>query len=68
MNDLSSFLFARGSLLEGFARVLDLGGTLNTYNTSETPEEADERAMAADWAVVGDDIYQAAQSFDQPAA
>ncbi len=55
----SGILFARPSFLEGFARIFDLGGTLNQYSTSSSAQEADARAMRADWAAVGDDIRSA---------
>ncbi len=65
MNQLSEFLFARPSFLEGIARIVDFGGFLNEYNTSETPQEADFRALAADWQVVGDDLRTAMQSLTE---
>lgn len=59
MSTLSSFLFARPSFMEGLARILDMGNTLQEYNHSATPKEADFRAMLADWTAVGDDIQTA---------
>jgi hypothetical protein len=59
MFNRTGVLFARPSFLEGFARLFDLGGTLNRYNISESPEEADVRALRADWEAVGDDLRQA---------
>ena len=52
-------LYARPSFFEGLARLLDVGGTLNEYNTSKSPEEADYRAIFADWQAVGLDIDMA---------
>ena len=49
-------LFARPSFVSGVARVLDLGGTFDQYNSSATPGEADARALAGDWAVVGENM------------
>ena len=49
-------LFAEPSFLEGFARVLDIGGTMQEYNTSGTGEEADAKALRNDWLAVGDDL------------
>lgn len=63
MNHLSEFLFARPSFLEGVARLLDFGNFLNEYNGSVTPDEADQRATAADWRVVGDDLRMAMSSY-----
>lgn len=50
------FLFSRPSFIEGIARILDLGVTLNEYNYSESEEEADARALASDWKAIGNDI------------
>lgn len=57
MMDYTSRLFARPSFIEGMARALDMGGTLNEYNTSLTGEEADAIAIWSDWAAVGQDMY-----------
>jgi hypothetical protein len=59
MSNFSTFLFARPSFVEGVARVLDLGGTLNVYNISMTERQADFWAAYADWRGVGEDIRQA---------
>jgi hypothetical protein len=48
MTDFSNYLFARPSFIEGMARVVDLGGTLNEYNTSMDAAQADRLAFAAD--------------------
>lgn len=56
MNDKTGFLYARPSFLEGIARIMDMSGTLNEYNRSESPEEADTRALRSDWYAVGDDL------------
>jgi hypothetical protein len=51
----SDYLFARPSFLEGMGRAIDLFGVMDDYNFSESGEEADRRAIAADWnAVYGD--------------
>lgn len=55
MDSLSTFLFARPSFLEGVARLVDTGNTLQVYNTSLSAEQADAWALAADWQVIGDD-------------
>jgi hypothetical protein len=52
----SDFLFARPSFLSGAARVIDLGGTFDAYNTNDDP---DLLAMESDWSVVGKDIEEA---------
>jgi hypothetical protein len=56
----SDFLFAQPSFLSGAARSLDLWSVLDDYNISDTPAEADAKALAADWLVIGQDIGDAA--------
>ena len=51
----SDFLFAQPSFLSGAARVLDLGGTFDQYNTDP---DADSVALASDWLVLGDDLFE----------
>ncbi|MCA8976782.1 MAG: hypothetical protein KDC98_18815 [Planctomycetes bacterium] len=59
---MSDFLFAQPSTLSGTARIVDLGGVFDDYNTSATTEEADARALRADWQAVGADLSQAMES------
>lgn len=59
MNKLSSFLYARPSFIEGVARLIDLGNTLQEYNSSLSPEQADALAIFSDWRVVGEDLASA---------
>ena len=49
----SDYLFARPSFIEGFGRIIDLSGSLNTYNVSRTGDEADARAIFEDWNAIG---------------
>lgn len=56
----TDFLYSRPSFVEGVARVLDFGNILNRYNSSSSPQEADKRAIRADWEAVGGDIEIAA--------
>jgi len=58
----TGFLFAAPDLLQGFASALDLGGTLIEYNVSGSPQQADMRAIASDWAVTGKDIQTATEN------
>ena len=55
----SDFLFAQPSFTSGLGRTLDLFGLYDKYNISATPAEADAKAIAADWFVVGQDISDA---------
>jgi len=52
----SDFLFAQPSGLAGWARLLDLFGTFDDYNTSPSRPVADARALYTDWVVTGEDI------------
>ncbi|MBX9928924.1 MAG: hypothetical protein K2X99_08425 [Gemmatimonadaceae bacterium] len=57
----SNYFFVNPSFLLGAARALDLGGTIaaDSYLVSNTPEEADTRALASDWASVASDLAAA---------
>ncbi len=55
----SDYLFARPSFMEGAARIMDLSGSLNTYNYSRNGAEADARALAQDWRAIGRDVRAA---------
>lgn len=57
----SDFLFAQPSFASGAASTFDLWGQMPGYNTSASVEEADANAIFADWAVVGQDISDAAE-------
>jgi hypothetical protein len=61
----SGILFTRPSFLEGFARILDLGGTLNTYRYDKNGNEADVNALCSDWSAVGDAIWYSIRQFAQ---
>ena len=58
-NDYTGLIYANPTPLEGFARVLDLGGQFDDYNDSTSPEEADWMAVTSDWYAVGADLYRA---------
>ena len=47
------FLFASPSWLSGASRGLDLAGQFDDYNQSASGDEADAKALFADWRVVG---------------
>lgn len=56
-------LFANPSFAEGYTRLIDLFGTLNNYNESETVDEADYRAIKNDWIAVGEDLKKVMNSY-----
>lgn len=55
----TGFLFATPSFFSGMARVFDLFGQFDAYNTSKTPELADSKALYCDFRVVGQDLRHA---------
>ena len=59
----SDFLFVRPSLFRGFARTLDLVGSLDSYNWAGSGEQADALAMHVDWSLVGADLNEAMKAF-----
>ena len=60
----SDFLFARPSSLSGAARILDFGATFDDYNFSANEDEADAKAIHADFAAVGDVIRSSMAEVD----
>lgn len=61
----SGRLFARPSFLEGMARVLDLGATLDVYDYDKDGNEADAKALFSDGLAVGDVIRDSMVEFAQ---
>jgi hypothetical protein len=61
---VTDFLFARPSWLSGMARVFDIWGFFDFYNSSTTPKVADIRATLSDWYIVGQDLAGAIDEFD----
>jgi hypothetical protein len=60
--NMSEYFFTMPGFLRGAARVLDIGAGLQkgSYLISDTPAEADARAVASDWAIVDRDLAIAA--------
>ncbi|MFA7421954.1 MAG: hypothetical protein WCZ90_19885 [Melioribacteraceae bacterium] len=65
MSELYFSLTDKPSFLDGFARVLDLSGSLNIYNDSQCEEEADIKALRSDWEAIGKDLGAAIESEKQ---
>jgi hypothetical protein len=59
----STFLFSNPSFIEGMARAIDIGGTLQIYNESKTGEEADSKAIGKDWEAIGLDIKNSCKEY-----
>ena len=54
-------LYALPSAWSGAARLVDFGATFDTYNYSASDEQSDARAIASDWACIGNDLFSAAR-------
>jgi hypothetical protein len=67
MDTTSDFLFARNGILVGAGSTFDLWGNYFSYNESRTGNEADARAIASDWRVVGKDIRDAGKQLKKAA-
>ena len=55
----STFLFTEPSFFSGFGRIYDLWGGFDLYDLSRNVEQADLRAIYADWRVVGQELRDA---------
>jgi hypothetical protein len=60
----SDFLVAAPSFAAGVGRLLDWYGSYDSYNVSRNGQEADSKAMFADWRIVGQDIHDAMVEFE----
>lgn len=65
-NPCTDFLFPKSSIITGIGTVINIWGNYYTYNTSETEEEADSRAIACDWKMVGEDFKSAIEKVQVP--
>jgi hypothetical protein len=52
----TDFLLPKRNFWSGFSSVLSIFGESNQFNTSESGEEADYKALQSDWEMVGQDI------------
>lgn len=62
-----AYIFNTPGFMAGAARSLDIGATFDrgSYLISDTPAEADARAVASDWRMVGQDLQQALEAHEQ---
>jgi hypothetical protein len=67
MTDLFSkyFLFSNPTLFSEIGRVLDLGSTMNEYNSSPSAAVADYLALQSDWYTIGSDLNAAMEQHVQ---
>jgi hypothetical protein len=52
----TGFLFSDPSLIKGMGTIFNIWGNYYGYNYSNTPQEADQWAIASDWRMVGKDM------------
>lgn len=57
------YLFNKPTFLRGLGRLWDFRGILNSYNTSNSPQESDYKALRGDSLTVGLDMEQALREF-----
>ena len=55
------------SFAEGASRVIDLGATMQHYNSSSNENEADTKAIQSDWEAVGSDLKSSIKTYEQGA-
>ena len=58
----ATFLFATPNWWSGAARVLDMGGTFDAYNSHD---EADVIALWMDWNAVGDALHDGIEEWER---
>ncbi len=62
----TDFLVPNSTLLTGLGSIVCVFGCEEfRYNISETPSQADAKALMSDWKIVGDDIVLALSRFEQ---
>lgn len=61
------FSFFERGFLTGLASVMDISGSMVRHNASQSGAEADARALASDWAMIGHDFFNIINSLDEEA-
>jgi hypothetical protein len=52
----TDFLFPNANLLTGVASAINVVGNFYEFNTSQSPKEADSKAIECDWMMIGRDF------------
>lgn len=67
MNNKTTFLIAKNDFISGVSRILDIASTRNkrVYNTSQSDDVADKKAIFNDWYMIGNDIRGAYEQFEK---
>ena len=61
----ASKLISQLGFLQGMASTLDIGGNLARFDTADDPMQADRDARASDWAIVGQELQKAMDTYEQ---
>ncbi|SIS83138.1 hypothetical protein SAMN05421789_10824 [Kaistella chaponensis] len=59
INLRTDFLLPKKGFIVGLGSIFNIYGDYFEYNTSDTPEEADRKALSSDWNIVGADLEEA---------
>jgi hypothetical protein len=52
----TDFLIKKRGFFSGFSSIFNLSGEISDFNTSKSGEEADLKAIASDWKMIGKDF------------
>lgn len=63
--NICTFLFPTSSFILGVGSIMNIAGGYYDYNSSETPIDADFKALKSDWLVVGKDIKSSIENFKE---
>ena len=61
----TDYLLPKNGFFTGLRSILNVSGNYFKYNTSETAEEIDTKAIQSDWLMVGEDIKIAKRNFEK---
>jgi hypothetical protein len=56
-------LFPRTNLIIGMGSIFNLAGKYFEFNSSQTADEADSRALESDWGAIGLDIQETIRAY-----
>lgn len=60
----TGFLLPKNNFWVGLGSVINIFGNYFIYRTSNSDLEADQRAIASDWKMTGQDIEEATKNFE----
>ena len=64
----TDFLFPATNMIIGLGSILNIAGCYSRFNTSASEVDADQRALASDWALVAEDLRGAMAQQDAATA